>query len=107
MFLLQNALSPNTCGDRIAAAHANELAFKVFSRGHQSIFRCYDGFVMKVADQKYRQFSDRHPIGSNFDDNKRYIDALDLSDANRVKIYEGNARRVYPRLDAVLNARGK
>ena len=62
---------------------------------------------MKVADQKYRQCSDRYPIGSNFDDTKRYIDALDLSDANRVKIYEGNARRVYPRLDAVLNARGQ
>lgn len=62
---------------------------------------------MKVADQKYRQCSDRYPIGSNFDDTKRYIDALDLSDANRVKIYEGNARRVYPRLDTALNARGK
>ena len=54
-----------------------------------------------------RQCSDRHPIGSNFDDTKRYIDALDLSDADRVKIYEGNARRVYPRLDAALKARGK
>jgi 4-oxalmesaconate hydratase len=43
----------------------------------------------------------------NFDDTKRYIDALDQSDADRVKIYEGNARRVYPRLDAALNARGK
>ena len=107
MFLRQNAPSPNTCGDRIAAAHANELAFKVFGRGHQSIFRSYDGFVMKVADQKYRQCSDRHPIGLNFDDTKRYIDALDQSDADRVKIYEGNARRVYPRLDAALNARGK
>lgn len=62
---------------------------------------------MKVADQKYQQCSDWHPIGSNFDDTKRYIDALDLSDADRVKIYEGNSSRVYPRLDAAWNVRGK
>jgi 4-oxalmesaconate hydratase len=45
--------------------------------------------------------------GHNFDDTKRYVDALDLSDADRAKVYEGNARRVYPRLDAVLKLRGK
>jgi hypothetical protein len=37
------------------------------------------------------------------DDTKRYVDALDLSDADRAKAYEGNARRVYPRLDAALS----
>src|SRR6476659_10036952 len=37
--------------------------------------------------------------GFNFDDTKRYIDkASGLSDADRRKIFEGNARRVYPRL---------
>jgi 4-oxalmesaconate hydratase len=36
--------------------------------------------------------------GQYFDDTKRYIDALALSDADRFKIYEGNARRVFPRL---------
>ena len=42
-----------------------------------------------------------------FDDTKRYIDACDaLSDADRTAIYEGNARRVYPRLDAQLKAKG-
>jgi 4-oxalmesaconate hydratase len=30
-----------------------------------------------------------------------------LSEADRYKIYEGNARRVYPRLDRRLAARGK
>jgi len=30
-----------------------------------------------------------------------------LSDEQRHKIYEGNARRVYPRLDAALKAKGK
>lgn len=44
--------------------------------------------------------------GHYFDDTKRYIDALDISDAERAAIFEGNARRVYPRLDAQLKARG-
>ena len=44
--------------------------------------------------------------GHNFDDTKRYIDALDISDADRAKVFEGNARRVYPRLDRLLKARG-
>ena len=44
--------------------------------------------------------------GHNFDDTKRYIDALDLSEADRRKVFEGNARRVYPRLDQALKKRG-
>jgi 4-oxalmesaconate hydratase len=45
--------------------------------------------------------------GQYFDDTKRYVDALELSVEERYKVYEGNARRVYPRLDAALKARGK
>jgi 4-oxalmesaconate hydratase len=45
--------------------------------------------------------------GCYFDDTKRYIDALDLSAADRHKVFEGNARRVYPRLDEALKARRK
>ncbi|WP_066738678.1 amidohydrolase family protein [Cupriavidus sp. D384] len=46
--------------------------------------------------------------GHNFDDTKRYLDACAaLSDADRYNIFEGNARRVYPRLDARLKARAK
>jgi 4-oxalmesaconate hydratase len=44
--------------------------------------------------------------GHYFDDTKRYIDALDISDEERHMIFEGNARRVYPRLDAKLKERG-
>ncbi|MEO9600341.1 amidohydrolase family protein [Parasphingorhabdus sp.] len=44
--------------------------------------------------------------GHYFDDTKRYVDALDISDAERHAIFEGNARRVYPRLDAKLKERG-
>jgi len=44
--------------------------------------------------------------GHNFDDTKRYIDALDIPASDKAKVFEGNARRVYPRLDRALNARG-
>ncbi len=45
--------------------------------------------------------------GHYFDDTKRYLDQLkDLSAESRHKIFEGNARHVYPRLDAILKKRG-
>ncbi|MEP6785295.1 MAG: amidohydrolase family protein [Sphingomonadales bacterium] len=44
--------------------------------------------------------------GHYFDDTKRYVDALDISDEERHAIFEGNARRVFPRLDAILKGRG-
>ena len=44
--------------------------------------------------------------GNYFDDTKRYVDALNLSDADRTAVYSGNARRVYPRLDAKLKEMG-
>jgi 4-oxalmesaconate hydratase len=45
--------------------------------------------------------------GHYFDDTKRYIDALDISDEDRQKVFEGNARRVYPRLDRALKKSGR
>lgn len=45
--------------------------------------------------------------GQYFDDTKRYVDKAGLSDEDIYKVYEGNARRVYPRLDARLKARGQ
>jgi 4-oxalmesaconate hydratase len=45
--------------------------------------------------------------GHHFDDTKRYIDQVKaLDEADRHKIFEGNARRVYPRLDELLTKRG-
>ena len=44
--------------------------------------------------------------GHYFDDTKRYIDSLDISQADKHRIFELNARRVYPRLDQQLKARG-
>ena len=40
--------------------------------------------------------------GYPYDDTKRYVEQLTLSAADKQKIYEGNARRVYPRLSARL-----
>jgi 4-oxalmesaconate hydratase len=40
--------------------------------------------------------------GHHYDDTKRYFDQLGLAEADRRKIFEGNARRVYPRLDRRL-----
>jgi 4-oxalmesaconate hydratase len=44
--------------------------------------------------------------GRMFDDNKPCIDALGwLTETDRQKIFEGNVRKAYPRLDAALAAR--
>jgi 4-oxalmesaconate hydratase len=45
--------------------------------------------------------------GHYFDDTKRYVDAADITPEERARIYSGNARRVYPRLDAALRAQGR
>lgn len=45
--------------------------------------------------------------GNYYDDTKRYIDALSISDADKRRIFEGNARRVFPRLDGILKSRGQ
>jgi 4-oxalmesaconate hydratase len=44
--------------------------------------------------------------GHHFDDTRRYLDAAPgLTEADRARIFEGNARRVYRRLDGALGAR--
>ena len=45
--------------------------------------------------------------GHYFDDTKRYVDALPLAEADKVRIYSGNARRIFPRLDAILRSQGR
>ena len=44
--------------------------------------------------------------GHPFDDTRRYVDALAIPLAHKRQVFEANARRVYPRLDATLKARG-
>jgi 4-oxalmesaconate hydratase len=41
--------------------------------------------------------------GQYYDDTKKYLDALPLSEADRYKLFEGNARRVYPRITKRLS----
>ncbi len=43
--------------------------------------------------------------GQYYDDTKRYIDNSSLSDGDKARIFEGNARRVYPRLARALDSR--
>jgi 4-oxalmesaconate hydratase len=45
--------------------------------------------------------------GHYFDDTKRYIDALAIADADKHAIFEGNARAIFPRLDAILKRQGR
>ena len=45
--------------------------------------------------------------GHYYDDTKRYIDALPLSGGDKKKIFEDNARRVYPRLAKKLDLAAK
>ena len=45
--------------------------------------------------------------GHHFDDTKRYVDALDIDDGAKADVFERNARRVYPRLDARLREAGR
>ena len=45
--------------------------------------------------------------GHHFDDTKRYVDALALPAGDKQRIFEMNARHVYPRLDVILKAQGR
>jgi 4-oxalmesaconate hydratase len=45
--------------------------------------------------------------GNYYDDTKRYVLATpNLSDEQRYKVFEGNARRVFSRMDAALKQKG-
>jgi 4-oxalmesaconate hydratase len=45
--------------------------------------------------------------GFHYDDTRRYIEASALTPDERHAVYEGNARRVYARLDAALKRKGR
>jgi len=46
--------------------------------------------------------------GHYYDDTRRYVDATPhLTDGERFQVFEGNARRVFPRLDAALKRQGR
>jgi 4-oxalmesaconate hydratase len=46
--------------------------------------------------------------GFHYDHTKRYVEASSIvDDAVRAQLFEHNARRVYPRLDALLRAQNR
>ena len=75
--------------------------------GIDLLFRVIDVDNILFASEMFGAVKGVDPeTGHNFDDTKRYIDALPLSPEDRAKVFEGNARRVYPRLDKALRAKG-
>jgi 4-oxalmesaconate hydratase len=76
--------------------------------GIDLLFRVIDVDNILFASEMFGAVKGVDPeTGHNFDDTRRYIDAAALSEADRAKVLGGNARRVYPRLDAMLKARGR
>ncbi|MGH8223837.1 MAG: amidohydrolase family protein [Woeseiaceae bacterium] len=71
--------------------------------GIDLLFRVIDVDNILFASEMFGAVKGVDPeTGHNFDDTKRYIDALGLRSEDLHKVYEANARRVYPRLDALL-----
>lgn len=76
--------------------------------GIDLLFRVIDIDNILFASEMFGAVKGVDPeTGHNFDDTKRYIDALDLAESDRQKVFSHNARRVYPRLDARLRAAGR
>jgi len=76
--------------------------------GIDLLFRVIDVGNILFASEMFGAVKGVDPeTGHHFDDTKRYIEALGLSAEDRQRVFEGNARRVYPRLDRALNARGR
>ena len=76
--------------------------------GIDLLFRVIDIENILFASEMFGAVKGVDPeTGHNFDDTKRYVDALALSKDDQHKVFEGNARRVFPRLDAALNAKGR
>ncbi len=75
--------------------------------GIDLLFRVVDAGNILFGSEMLGAVRGRDPAtGAAWDDTKRYIDGAGLSSADRFKVFEGNARRVYPRLDALLRQGG-
>ena len=75
--------------------------------GIDLLFRVIDVENILFASEMFGAVKGVDPeTGHNFDDTKRYVENLQLSEADRNKVFEGNARRVYPLLDKALKAKG-
>jgi len=75
--------------------------------GIDLLFRVIDVENILFASEMFGAVKGIDPeTGHNFDDTKRYIENLDLPPDDKAKVYEGNARRIYPRLDKALKNKG-
>ena len=72
--------------------------------GPHALSAVVDPSAYRWSDGGWRGIDPR--TGHHYDDTKRYVDALAISDDQRHAIFEGNARRVFPRLDARLKEKG-
>lgn len=71
--------------------------------GIDLLFRVIDIDNILFASEMFGAVKGVDPeTGHNFDDTKRYIDALGLSEQDKAKVFEQNARRVYPRINDKL-----
>jgi 4-oxalmesaconate hydratase len=76
--------------------------------GIDLLFRVIDIDNILFASEMFGAVRGIDPeTGHYFDDTKRYVDELGISAEDKRKVFELNARRVYPRLDKALKARGK
>lgn len=94
------------------ADHVMRNVFFDTSVYHQAgidlLHRVIDADNILFASEMYGAVRGVDPeTGHHWDDTLRYINNLGLPDEARAKVLERNARRVYPRLDALLTAAGQ
>lgn len=76
--------------------------------GIDLLFRVIDIDNILFASEMFGAVRGVDPeTGHHFDDTKRYVDKLDIPAEDKRKVFELNARRVYPRLDKILKQKGK
>jgi len=76
--------------------------------GIELLFRVINVDNILFASEMYGAVRGIDPeTGFYFDDTKRYVDKLDIPAEDKRKVFELNARRVYPRLDKALKARDR
>ena len=75
--------------------------------GIDCLFRVIDIDNILFASEMFGAVKGIDPeTGHHFDDTKKYIDNLDIPEADKARVFSGNARRVYPRLNKALESRG-
>jgi len=102
--------------DTLGALVTGDVVDEIMDRGMLEVLplthirgrSLHDAFVIVDEAQSLELIPGVDPnTGFNFDDTKRYIDALSISEADKARIFEGNTRRVFGRLDAQLKKQRK